>query len=168
MTETKCKSCNCQCHCSVVSHSDMLGICPCQMCKCDSKGVTVDDTKECETCQQTKQNAVIRTLKKKKTTASAVRQKTKKKQRSKMNKLFLVLALLFALSACSVGKKCTYTQDGTKISSYVWFFQGDKPIDLDKNNCTQEFMEIDEVLVYIFSTDTIGVFNKSYSRIHPV
>jgi len=36
-----------------------------------------------------------------------------------MNKLFLVLALLFALSACSVGKKCTYTQDGTKISSYV-------------------------------------------------
>ena len=54
-----------------------------------------------------------------------------------MNKLFLVLALLFALSACSVGKKCTYTQDGTKISSWVWFFQGDKPIDLDKNNCNQ-------------------------------
>ena len=52
-----------------------------------------------------------------------------------MNKLFLVLALLFALSACSVGKKCTYTQEGTKISSYVWFFQGDKPIDLDNNNC---------------------------------
>ena len=57
------------------------------------------------------------------------------KTRSKMNKLFLVLALLFALSACSVGKKCTYTQDGTKISSYVWFYNGDKPIDLDKNNC---------------------------------
>ena len=54
-----------------------------------------------------------------------------------MNKLFLVLALLFALSACSVGKKCTYTQDGTKISSYVWFYSGDKPIDLDKNNCSQ-------------------------------
>ena len=32
-------------------HSDMLWICPCQMCKCDSKGVTVDDSKECETCQ---------------------------------------------------------------------------------------------------------------------
>ena len=60
---------------------------------------------------------------------------TQLKQRSKMNKLYLVLALLFALSACSVGKKCTYTQDGTKISSWVWFFQGDKPIDLDKNNC---------------------------------
>jgi hypothetical protein len=29
----------------------MLGVCPCQMCKCDSKGVTVDETKECETCQ---------------------------------------------------------------------------------------------------------------------
>ena len=54
-----------------------------------------------------------------------------------MNKLFLMLALLFALSACSVGKKCTYTQDGTKISSWVWFYGGDKPIDLDKNNCNQ-------------------------------
>ena len=75
------------------------------------------------------------TQKKKKTTASAVKHKTKKKQRSKMNKLFLVLALLFALSACSVGKKCTYTQDGTKISSWVWFYGSDKPIDLDKLNC---------------------------------
>jgi hypothetical protein len=56
-------------------------------------------------------------------------------QRRQMNKLYLVLALLFALSACSVGKKCTYTQDGTKLSSYVWFYSGDKPIDLDKNNC---------------------------------
>ena len=36
-----------------------------------------------------------------------------------MNKLFLVVALLFALSACSVGKKCTYTQEGTKISSWI-------------------------------------------------
>ena len=55
--------------------------------------------------------------------------------KEQMNKIYLVLALLFALSACSVGKKCTYTQDGTKISSYVWFYNGDKPIDLDKNNC---------------------------------
>ena len=53
-----------------------------------------------------------------------------------MKKLCLVFALLFVVSACSVGKKCTYTQDGTKLSSYVWFIQGDKPIDLDKNNCT--------------------------------
>ena len=59
-----------------------------------------------------------------------------------MNKLFLVLALLFALSACSVGKKCTYTQDGTKLSSYVWFYNGDKPIDLDKNNCNQDERKI--------------------------
>ena len=85
-----------------------------------------------------------------------------------MNKLFLVLALLFALSACSVGKKCTYTQEGTKISSWIWFYGSDKPIDLDKNNCTQEFMEIDEVFIFIFNTDTIGVFDKSYSRIYPV
>ena len=52
-----------------------------------------------------------------------------------MNKLFLVLALLFALSACSVGKKCTYTQEGTKISSWVWIYTDGKPIDLDKTNC---------------------------------
>jgi len=78
---------------------------------------------------------VVCTQKKKKTTESVVKRKTKKKQRSKMNKLYLVLALLFALSACSVGKKCTYTQDGTKLTSYVWFYSGDKPIDLDKNNC---------------------------------
>jgi hypothetical protein len=51
-----------------------------------------------------------------------------------MKKLCLVFALLFVVSACSVGKKCTYTQDGTKLSSYVWFYN-DKPIDLDKNNC---------------------------------
>jgi len=89
---------------------------------------------------------VVRTQKKKKTEESAVSKKNKSaqnsgrmntrlKQRSNMNKLYLVLALLFALSACSVGKKCTYTQDGTKLSSYVWFYNGDKPIDLDKNNC---------------------------------
>ena len=78
-----------------------------------------------------------------------------------MNKLFLVLALLFALSACSVGKKCTYTQDGTKISSWIWFYGSDKPIDLDKNNCTQEFMKIDEVFVYLFNTHANGVFNDS-------
>ena len=52
-----------------------------------------------------------------------------------MNKLFLILALFFALSACSVGKKCTYTQDGTKISSWIWFYGTDKPIDLDNMNC---------------------------------
>ena len=53
--------------------------------------------------------------------------------RGNMNKLFLILALV-ALSSCSIGKKCTYTQDGTKISSYVWFTK-EVPIDLSKNNC---------------------------------
>jgi hypothetical protein len=51
-----------------------------------------------------------------------------------MNKVLLVIALLFVLNACSIGKKCTYTQDGTKVSSWVWFY-ADKPIDLDKINC---------------------------------
>ena len=51
-----------------------------------------------------------------------------------MNKLFILIALLFFVSACAIGEKCTYTQDGTKLSSYVWFYK-DKPIDLDKTNC---------------------------------
>jgi hypothetical protein len=52
-----------------------------------------------------------------------------------MNKFYLMLALLFALSACSIGPKCTYTQEGTKISSWFWVFSGEKPADIDKNNC---------------------------------
>ena len=76
-----------------------------------------------------------------------------------MNKLFLVLALLFALSACSVGKKCTYTQDGTKLSSYVWFYSGDKPIDLDKNNCSQEFMKY----LFTFLILTLLVCSTAYA-----
>ena len=134
---TKCTNCNCDCHCSVKEHSDLYGVCACTNCDCKE---------ECEACQQIPINVVVCTQKKKKTMENVANQKIKKKrnrtpmntrlkQGAKMNKLFLVLALLFALSACSVGKKCTYTQDGTKISSYVWFYGGDKPIDLDKNNC---------------------------------
>ena len=36
-----------------------------------------------------------------------------------INKLVLILALLFVVSACSIGKKCTYTQEGTKIESLL-------------------------------------------------
>jgi|TARA_R100001443_G_scaffold59861_1_gene70160 hypothetical protein len=50
-----------------------------------------------------------------------------------MNKIFLILAF-FALSACSVGKKCVVTDEGNVISSYVWFYK-DKPTELDKMNC---------------------------------
>ena len=50
-----------------------------------------------------------------------------------IKKLFLIVAIV-ALSSCSVGKKCTYTQDGTKISSYVWLTK-EVPIDLSKSNC---------------------------------
>ena len=52
-----------------------------------------------------------------------------------MNKIYLVLALLFALSACSVGKKCAVTDEGNVISSYVWFFKDGKPAEIDKMNC---------------------------------
>ena len=72
MAETRCKNCNCVCHCSTEEHTDMLGMCPCQMCKCDSKGVTVDETGECETCQQIKQSVVKHTQKKKKNPENVV------------------------------------------------------------------------------------------------
>ena len=51
-----------------------------------------------------------------------------------MKKVFLILTFLI-LSGCSLGQKCTYTQEGTKVSSWVWFFNGGRPADIDKNNC---------------------------------
>ena len=44
-----------------------------------------------------------------------------------VSKMYLVLALLFALSACSVGKKCVVTDEGNVVSSHVWFFKNGKP-----------------------------------------
>ena len=55
-----------------------------------------------------------------------------------MSKIYLVLALLFALSACSVGKKCVVTDERNVVSSYVWFFKNGKPAEIDKMNCFQE------------------------------
>ena len=52
-----------------------------------------------------------------------------------MSKIYLVLALLFALSACSVGKKCVVTDEGNVVSSYVWFFKNGKTAEIDKMNC---------------------------------
>ena len=52
-----------------------------------------------------------------------------------VSKIYLVLALLFALSACSVGKKCAVTDEGNVVSSYVWFFKNGKPAEIDKINC---------------------------------
>ena len=52
-----------------------------------------------------------------------------------ISKFYLVIALLFALSACSVGKKCVVTDEGNVVSSYVWFFKNGKPAEIDKMNC---------------------------------
>ena len=52
-----------------------------------------------------------------------------------VSKIYLVLALLFALSACSVGKKCVVTDEGNVVSSYVWLFNNGKPAEIDKMNC---------------------------------
>jgi len=52
-----------------------------------------------------------------------------------VSKIYLVLALLFALSACSVGKKCVVTDEGNVVSSYVWFFKNGKPAEIDEMNC---------------------------------
>ena len=57
-----------------------------------------------------------------------------RKQRRQMNKIYLIVALFFVLSACSVGKKCGVTDEGNVVSSYVWFYK-DKPAELDKMNC---------------------------------
>ena len=81
MAEVKCKNCGCNCHCSLDEHSDMYGVCSCSACMCDKKEVVVDDTGECETCQQIQKNVVVRTQKKKKTTESAVKQKKKTTQK---------------------------------------------------------------------------------------
>ena len=51
-----------------------------------------------------------------------------------MNKIFLIAALLVMVNACSIGPKCTYTQEGTKIKSWIWFTK-EVPADLDKMNC---------------------------------
>ena len=51
-----------------------------------------------------------------------------------MNKIILVLILLFGVSACTIGHKCTYTQEGTKLSSWFWF-TSEVPVDLSRNNC---------------------------------
>ena len=50
-----------------------------------------------------------------------------------MKKILFIIAL-FALSSCAIGPKCTYTQEGTRIESWLWFYK-DKPVDLDKMNC---------------------------------
>jgi hypothetical protein len=51
-----------------------------------------------------------------------------------MYKIILILMLMFGLNACAVGPKCTYTQEGTKISSWFWFTK-EVPVDLSKENC---------------------------------
>jgi hypothetical protein len=51
-----------------------------------------------------------------------------------MKNICIMLALLFTLSACSIGHKCTYTQEGTRISSWLWFTK-EVPADLSKENC---------------------------------
>jgi len=65
---SRCKNCNCICHCSIKEHSDPYGVCSCTACACSSEtivdskasivkekvfgGVTVvDSTDDCESCQ---------------------------------------------------------------------------------------------------------------------
>ena len=64
---SKCKNCNCPCHCSLAEHSDMYGVCPCTACACNETVVVskpsiikekvfggvvvIDNTDDCEGCQ---------------------------------------------------------------------------------------------------------------------
>ena len=43
MEGTKCKNCECDCHCNVKEHSDLYGICDCNVCE--------HELEECEVCQ---------------------------------------------------------------------------------------------------------------------
>ena len=47
---SRCKNCNCICHCSLEEHSDMYGVCSCTSCAC-SKETIIDNTNECEACE---------------------------------------------------------------------------------------------------------------------
>ena len=52
----KCKNCNCGCHCDGKLHADIYGVCTCENCKCrevkdEPKGLIIDETGECESCQ---------------------------------------------------------------------------------------------------------------------
>ena len=51
-----------------------------------------------------------------------------------IKKLILIMSLLAFTSCVSVGQKCTYTQDGTKLSSWLWCTI-EVPVDLSKDNC---------------------------------
>ena len=52
-------------------------------------------------------------------------------------KYILILLIGFVLVGCnaiSLGKKCTYSADGTKVWSYVWLHKDGKPADIQKIN----------------------------------
>ena len=61
----KCKNCDHDCHCDGELHADVYGTCTCENCECKNKkdkaedksfenegGLVIDDTGECESCQQ--------------------------------------------------------------------------------------------------------------------
>ena len=60
--------------------------------------------------------------------------------RRKQMKYILILVLGIMLGNCSgmsIGKKCVYTQEGTKVWSWLWVYKdGPKPADIQKINCT--------------------------------
>jgi len=51
-----------------------------------------------------------------------------------MNKILIIISLIF-LCGCSVsiGERCLYTDEGTRVSSPIWF--GDKTVEISKENC---------------------------------
>ena len=69
--------------------------------------MSIDETKTCNMHTKEKENSgTCCQIKDEQEKAEALTyEHSVLKQRNKMNKLYLVLALLFALSACSVGKK---------------------------------------------------------------
>ena len=89
-------------------HGDVYGVCTCENCKCRE----VKDEPEGLVVDETGECESMSIIK----------------------KIFLILSLLAFTSCVAVGPRCTYTQDGTKLSSWVWFTK-EIPVDLSKENC---------------------------------
>ena len=72
MENKTCKKCGHLCHCIEADHEG----CNCSSCNCtEPEGLVLDDTNECEACQQKKNKLAICIPKKKKTQVHVVKQK---------------------------------------------------------------------------------------------
>ena len=106
MTERFCKKCNKMCHCPNAEGE-------CTNCECNNRAE--DQSFENEWWRRNRRHRRMRIM-------------------SIIKKIFLIISLLAFTSCVAVGPRCTYTQEGTKLSSWIWFTK-EIPVDLSKDNC---------------------------------